>query len=230
MSSFREKFEKLIEDINKISSDSLQQGNLTNDHFLQFRWSDNEVFRHPISLMRIGDTPLKLLSYMVRYRFIHYLNVSLINEIFSGQDSTVRHLVNNYSNRLQTFLDETEFSSLNELFQSHPEYIPMADTADWPKLLITLEEPFTSLSVHRWNQILQEQFEWFSLIVLVNVTSAMGEQPKQRSVILEYLVLPIDRIINNPEMLMLKYTSSVLNYIGVSKVDYKDYKLGKLLC
>lgn len=231
--SLEDHYKILIGCVNSALSDSNQhEVRIIKDHFLKhLRINDSDTV--PDSLNYVLDTiekvntPQAMWEYLVKSQFIHCLNTSLIREIFPSVSNSdiITQLVEEYELHLQKFLDQTDFILLKEILLSHPEYVP--NITGCPKLLITLEEPFTSLSIHRWNQMFREHFSWSaSSIFLANITSSnLKNEEKQNFVILEYLVLPIALI----DLVPYKFQSHVLNYIGVNEVDFSDLKLGQYI-
>ena len=179
-----------------------------------------EILQHHVREIEKAATPQRMWRYLVDSHFVQYLNIHLVRAILPKTDNITK-IINGYEDHQKKFLDQTDFITLGEIISTHSEYSP-GTVSQLPKFLLTLEDPFTSISIFRWNRILLDTFKSSEFFVLTNITKSA----ESGGINIEYSVLPIG-VSNAIKELT---DTNVLKYIGGTVVDTSDLNKFEINC
>ncbi len=181
-------------------------------HYLSLQQSgSSDIVQNHILEIEKATTPHNMWRYLLDNHFVQYMNVNLVRQILPKTDSITK-LINDYEDHQRKFLDKADFITLLEILSTHSEYLP-GTISGLPTFLMSLQDPYTSISILRWNQILLDSFtESSHCFVLSNVT-------KCKSVVnIEYSVFPI----GVSDTITKLHDSDRLKYIGITIVNMFD--------
>ncbi len=180
-------------------------------HYLSLQQSGSSytVQKHILEIVK-ATTPQRMWRYLVDRHFVQYMNINLVGKILPDIGSITK-LISDYDDHQRKFLDQTDFIVLLEILSTRSEYLPRT-ISGLPTILMSLKDPYTSISILRWNQILLDSFTESSFFFITNIT-------KSESVVnIEYSVLPI----GVSDTIKKLNDSDRLKYVGITIVNMSD--------
>ena len=179
-----------------------------------------EDLQHHVHKIEKMSTSQNILRYLIDEHFVQILNISIIRDIFKGSDE-IMSLINTFEHLLQEFHQTTDLTVLMKIFSTHPDLSPK-HVNGLPKLILTLQDPFTSVSIFEWNNILQQTLNHTEHIYLSNITQSSND-----SINVEYVVLPyaVSDLLKS-----CRDNNELLQQFGVIDIDCRDLEKFSMVC
>ena len=155
--------------------------------FLNFeRQNTRAVQKHLRELQEIS-TADSILNYLIGADFIGYLNYELLT-IFqkvvksdSLESSSMSCHIQQYEHQHDSFLKNTNFTTIVNIFKRHPELAP-ASPIGLPKFNVRFESPWEGRSFYSWKEVIERQSYWPPYGMIASIS--------RNSIILTFAVFP----------------------------------------
>ena len=150
--------------------------------FLSSERQNTPAVQQHLRQLQLILTTDAILNYLIAANFIGYLNYELLN-VFQKvvQSDVLESRIQQYELQHDTFLKNTKFSTIINIFREHPELAP-ASPIGLPKFAMRLEAPWEGRSIYSWKELLDRQFNWPPHVHISSIS--------RNCIILTYVVLP----------------------------------------